>query len=151
MLFRGAAAFALLGTSSLAAQTVPDLTYVMPIAGSWSYAAASDGSEAVFADTSGRPQTWVHCARATRHVTIAKASSAAAPLLNVWTSSQTRSVAASFMPATARLTIDLGASDPLLDAMANSRGRIGLTAGTPPPLVVPAWAEVARVIEDCRV
>jgi hypothetical protein len=39
----------------------------------------------------------------------------------------------------------------LLDALANSRGRIGFAAGAEPPLVVPAWPEIARVIEDCRV
>lgn len=41
------------------------------------------------------------------------------------------------------------ASDPLLDAMAFSRGRFVLQGG-PASLVLPAWPEVARVIEDCR-
>ena len=69
-------------------------------------------------------------------------ATAAAPFINIWTSSLTRSVASSFNPATGRLTIDLGAYDPLLDAIANSRGRIGFTVGTQPPLVVPPWAEL---------
>jgi hypothetical protein len=150
MQFRIAAAFALLGTSSLAAQSIPDLTYATPLAGTWTYAPASDGSEAVFADATGRSQLWVHCAHAARRVTIAKSASTAAPLLGVWTSSQTRSVPARFSPATARLTIDLGAYDALLDAIANSRGRVGFVAGAQPPLVAPSWPEVARVIEDCR-
>jgi hypothetical protein len=41
------------------------------------------------------------------------------------------------------------ARDSLLDAMAFSRGRFVLQAGTA-DLVLPAWPEVARVIEDCR-
>jgi hypothetical protein len=145
-----AAASALLVPSLLAAQTVADLSYATPIAGDWTYAAAADGSEAVFADASGRPQLWVHCTHATRRVTISKPASAAAPFVSVWTSSLTRGVAASFNPTTARLIIDLGAYDPLLDAIANSRGRIGFSAGAQPALVVPSWAEAARVIEDCR-
>jgi len=142
-----AAAFALAATSSLPAQ---DLSTATPIAGNWTYAATADGSEAVFANASGNPQLWVHCTRATRRMSIAKPATAAAPFLNVWTSSLTRSVSSSFNPATARLTIDLAAADPLLDAIVSSRGRIGFTVTGQPSLVVPAWAEAARVIEDCR-
>jgi hypothetical protein len=83
-------------------------------------------------------------------VNIAKPATSAAPSLNVWTSSLTRIVASSFNPATRRLTIDLAAADPLLDSIVSSRGRIGFTVTGQPSLVVPAWAEAARVIEDCR-
>jgi hypothetical protein len=71
-------------------------------------------------------------------------------MLNIWTSSATRSVAASFNPATGRLTSEFSNYDPLLDAIATSRARIGVTIGSGPALVIPAWPEVARVIEDCR-
>jgi hypothetical protein len=145
-----AAALALTAASSLSAQTVPDLGTATPIAGNWAYTPTPDGSEAVFANASGAPQLWLHCTRATRRVSIAKPASGAAPLLNVWTSSLTRSAAATFSPATGRLTIDLAGNDPLFDAMASSRGRIGFSVPGQPPLVVPAWAEGARVIEDCR-
>ena len=94
---------------------------------------------------------WVSCIRATRHVTIARPASAAAPFLTVWTSSQSRAVPAAYNPATGRLTIDLGAYDPLLDAIVGSRGRVAFSVAGQPPLVVPPWAEIARVIEDCRV
>jgi hypothetical protein len=143
-----AAAFALTAASSLDAQ---DLSTATPLAGSWTYAATSDGSEASFSTATGSPQLWLHCTRATRRVTIAKPASAATPLLNVWTSSLVRSVPASFNPATGRLTIDLPAFDPLLDAITSSRGRIAFSVAGQPPLVIPPWAEAARVIEDCRV
>jgi hypothetical protein len=145
-----AAAFALTAASSLNAQTVPDLSTATPIAGNWTYAATADGSEASFANASAVPQLWVHCTRATRRVSIAKSATTAVPLLNVWTSSQTRSAPSSFNPATGRLTIDLAATDPLLDAISSSRGRIGFSIAGQPALVLPAWAEAARVIEDCR-
>lgn len=145
-----AAALALAVPSSLAAQ-VADLSTATPVNGSWSYATVTGGSQATFADASGNPQLWMQCTRATRRVTISKAAEAAAPLISVWTSSLTRSVPASFNPSTKRLTIDLGAYDPLFDAIASSRGRVAFTVGSQPPLVVPPWAEAARVIEDCRV
>jgi hypothetical protein len=141
------AALALIAASTAVAQ---DLSTATPIAGTWSYTPASDGSEAMFSNESGAPQLWVHCIRATRRVTISRAATASAPALNVWTSSLTKSVASSFSPTTGRLTIDLANFDPLLDAIAASRGRVGFTVGTQPSLVVPPWAEPVRVIEDCR-
>jgi hypothetical protein len=41
-------------------------------------------------------------------------------------------------------------SDPLLDQMAFSRGRFLVTSEDGPSLVVPAWPEFSRVVEDCR-
>jgi hypothetical protein len=168
------AALALFATTSLHAQTAPtppastspaastapaastslaiDLSIATPLSGNWTYAPATDGSEATFIDSGARPQLTLQCQRATRQVTIAKlATAAAAPLLSIWTSSQTRAVPASFNPATTRLTATLPAFDPLLDSMAFSRGRIGVTTAGQAPLVLPPWEEVARVIEDCRV
>jgi hypothetical protein len=144
-----AAALALIAASSSPAQTTIDLSTATPVAGTWTYTATSDGSEAVFSNATS-PQLWVHCTKATRRVSIAKAATAAAPLLSVWTSSMTKDVPSSFNPATGRLSIEFANYDPLLDAISSSRGRIGFTVGTEAPLVVPAWAEAAHVIEDCR-
>jgi hypothetical protein len=44
----------------------------------------------------------------------------------------------------------LPASDPLLDEMAFSRGRFAVAAEGVAMLVVPAWPEPGRVVEDCR-
>jgi len=48
------------------------------------------------------------------------------------------------------ISIQLAAYDPLLDALAFSRARFAVVAAGSPPLVLPAWPEIARVIEDCR-
>jgi hypothetical protein len=133
-----------------AAQAAPDLSTATPIAGSWSYRTTSDGSEASFANGSGAVQLSLHCTRATRRISISRPSGAAVPSVSLWTSGSARDIPASFNPTTGLLTLDLGFYDPILDGMANSRGRIGITVGTQPPLVVPAWPEIARVIEDCR-
>jgi hypothetical protein len=149
-----AAALALVASSSLRAQGTPvatDLTYVMPIAGSWSYAATNDGSEAAFSNASGQPQMWIRCTRSTRRVALIKAAAAASPTLWVWTSSKTQSLPATWDAASSRVSADLGAYDPLFDAIASSRGRIGFSTSGLAALVVPPWADVGRVIEDCRV
>ncbi|MEE4206201.1 MAG: hypothetical protein V2I39_07910 [Erythrobacter sp.] len=44
----------------------------------------------------------------------------------------------------------LAPSDPLLDAMAITKGRFALAVEGQPTLYLPAWVEVSRVIEDCR-
>jgi hypothetical protein len=143
-------AFALIAATPLEAQVLSDLSAITPIDGNWTYAATPEGSDATFANASGSPQLFVHCTKATRRVSISKPASSAAPTISIWTSSLTRSVPSSFNPAAARLTVDLSNYDPLLDAIATSRGRIGFSVGNDSALVLPAWAEAAHVIEDCR-
>ena len=48
------------------------------------------------------------------------------------------------------LQVELPANDPLLDAMAITRGRFAVEVEGKSALYLPAWAEVTRVIEDCR-
>ncbi|WP_159983748.1 hypothetical protein [Novosphingobium sp. 18050] len=48
------------------------------------------------------------------------------------------------------IEIALPARDKVLDAMAFSRGRFAISAPGESTLYIPSWAEVARVIEDCR-
>jgi hypothetical protein len=154
MHYRTIAAFALFASSSLFAQGAPvatDLSYANPIGGNWYYAATATGSEATFADPSGRPQLTIRCTRAVRHVTILKPTSAAAPFLWVWTSSRSKNLPATYDAANARVTAELAAFDPLLDEIAASRGRIGFSTSGLAALVVPPWGDVGRVIEDCRV
>ena len=128
----------------------PDLSAATPIPGRWSWTPTAAGSEATFLNSAGRAQLWLTCLRGARVVTVARPASGAAPLLMAWTSSQTRNLLASYNPATGRITAQIGATDPLLDALAFSRGRIGLGVSGTPPLVAPAWPEIARVVEDCR-
>jgi hypothetical protein len=50
----------------------------------------------------------------------------------------------------AGLSVPVAKDDAILDAMAFSRGRYAIEAPRVAPLVVPAWPELARVVEDCR-
>jgi hypothetical protein len=155
MKLAAAAAFAAISASSLPAQTSTppastDFTYAIPLAGSWTYAPAPDGSAATFLNASAMPQLTIRCDRTSRRVSIAKPATVAVPFLNVWTGTMTRGVPASFNPATQRVTIQFPAYDPLLDALAFSRGRIAVYISGSPALVLPAWPDIARVVEDCR-
>ena len=154
MKLRIAAALALTTASSLGAQTPvtagQNFQYAAPSPGTWTYAPAVDGSEAVFRDAMAQPQLYLHCTRASRQVTILKPATRAAPFISMWTTSQTRNLPASYDPATYRLRAAVLAFDPRLDAIAFSRGRLAVSVSGQPALVVASWEEVARVIEDCR-
>jgi hypothetical protein len=127
-----------------------DPRYASVLPGSWSYSPVTGGTEAVFRDASARPQLFIRCTRATRGVTISKPASAPASALNVWTSSTSRNLGVRFDPATARISAELATYDALLDAIAYSRGRFAVSASGGPQLVLPAWPEALRPIEDCR-
>ena len=45
---------------------------------------------------------------------------------------------------------EIASGDPLLDAIALSKGRFAVEVAGAAPLYLPSWAEVSRVIEDCR-
>jgi hypothetical protein len=53
-------------------------------------------------------------------------------------------------PMTATIDATLPARDPLLDAMAFSRGRFAVEVRGLAPLYLPSWPEVSRIVEDCR-
>ena len=129
-----------LAVSAPAAAQQSTLTFeggkLLPLAqGQWSHVATATGSEARFAAL-----LTLRCDRPTRTVTISRNGSLPAAL-SIATDSMTRA-----LPATGRVP----ASDPLLDAIAFSRGRFLVWGGGGPTLAVPSWPEAARSIEDCR-
>jgi len=103
--------------------------------GQWSHFATADGSIAMFGT-----QIQLRCERATRTVVITRPNTAPAAL-TIATDTITRIIAPSGR---------LPATDPLLDAIAFSRGRFIVSGGTGPTVAVPSWPEAARSIEDCR-
>jgi hypothetical protein len=153
---RLAAALALIAASPVHAQTPPvtptiDYSTATPLEGNWTYVAVPGGSEATFANSAAQPQLTITCSRPTRQVTVSKPATGAAPFISVWTTAQTRNLPSGYNPTTGKLSATLAAFDPILDAIAFSRGRVEFSVSGQAPLVVPSWAEAARVIEDCRV
>ena len=141
---------AALAAQSVAPQTSADFTNVTAAPGRWSYAPLPGGSEAMFFDSSGAARLSIRCNRPLRWVSISRVGAAPAASISLWTSSAVRNLLARYDPATQRVTAEVAASDPLLDAIAFSRGRIAVSMPGFVPLVVPVWAEPARAIEDCR-
>ena len=102
--------------------------------GQWTYAANASGSEARYGASFS-----MRCDRATRTVIISRPGAPPA-VLAIATDSVTRN-----LPVGGRLL----ANDPLLDAIAFSRGRFLVSEGGA-TLAIPTWPEAARSIEDCR-
>ena len=132
--------FALLAAlSAPAAAQVSPITFeagkLLTIApGQWSYVATATGSEARYG-----AYLSIRCDRATRTVTVMRPGIAPG-VLTIVTDSTTRN-----LPVGGRVL----ASDPILDAIAFSRGRF-IVSGGGAALAIPSWPEAARSIEDCR-
>lgn len=115
--------------------------------GDWAYRVEARGSVATFGASGGAAMLTLRCDRGAGTVTLSRSGAAATPL-TLRTSSLVRTVPV--QPSGASVAVALAARDPLLDALAFSRGRFIVEQQGAPTLVVPAWAEVGRVIEDCR-
>lgn len=122
--------------------------------GSWSYSPGAAASEARFGTTGVASVFIVRCDRAKRQITLmrpAPTTMSAQPGLAITTSNGTRTIAAGAIPGAPGMVGAIAlASDPFLDKMAFSRGRFVIALEGAAPLVLPAWPEFARVIEDCR-
>jgi hypothetical protein len=121
--------------------------------GDWRYDAAQ--VIARYVDAAGRPLLTLSCDRAARRILMTRPSPAVAAALTIRTSSALRAVTVQARaPADAAPLVMLDAAfaadDRLLDAMAFSRGTFTVEQQGQPPLVLPAWAEVGRVVQDCR-
>ncbi|MEE4318104.1 MAG: hypothetical protein V2I74_14095 [Erythrobacter sp.] len=120
--------------------------------GDWRYDVGAAGPLAVFVGAGGKGDFVMTCNRAARTIDLWRAGTNPAPLtMTIRTETATRSLAVVQAEDTnPYLTASLLASDPLLDAMALSKGRFAIETEGLPPLYLPSWAEVTRVIEDCR-
>jgi len=118
--------------------------------GSWTYRQDARGSLALFGPANADALVTLRCDRAARRLYLSRSGTAATPL-TVRTSSATRALTMQPTGGTPPyVATALAATDPLLDAIAFSRGRVTLEQAGLAPLVVPPYAEVARTIEDCR-
>jgi hypothetical protein len=109
--------------------------------GDWTYADRDAVSEARFAPAGGAGFV-LSCDKTARRLAIAHEGGDAAGAMTVRTTSEARS----FPAARAALA----PADALLDAIAFSRGRFVVEQAGRPFMVLPAWPEAARVVEDCR-
>ncbi len=118
--------------------------------GNWTYNTDAAGPAARFGPPSGGALLSVRCDRVSRRISVVRAGMGQGPML-VRTSYGATSWPASAVGAPIPETVATrAASDSVLDQIAYSRGRFAVEVGGLAPLIVPAWAEVARVVEDCR-
>lgn len=117
--------------------------------GTWSYRREGAGSVALFGP-GGAPVLSLRCDPAAGRITFTRFGAApGATSATVRTSSTVRALP--LAPDNGlSMSASLGARDALIDAMGFSRGRFVVEMAGQPPLVVPAWAEILRVAEDCR-
>lgn len=120
--------------------------------GEWTYAPGSGATMASFTDRGGARLFSIGCNQQTLAVTLFRPSETPGPApIKVLTETATRMLdALSANDGMTGLAVQLPARDPLLDAMAISKGRFAVETAGLPTLYLPSWAEVSRVIEDCR-
>lgn len=118
-------------------------------AGDWRYTAQGARSEATFWGSDNQPKARLRCIPESNIVILSlPASGAAQPLVTIRSETMTRAQVASVQGR--EQEVSFSGDDPLLDAIAISKGRFAVEATGLPPLFLPSWAEVSRVIENCR-
>lgn len=118
--------------------------------GSWSYRQDARGSIALFGRAGADAELTLRCDRTRARIYLSRRGEGEGTL-SVSTTSTSRTLNATSAGGTpAYLAVEFGVRDPLLDAIGYSRGRFVVEGGGLPALVIPAWAEMLRVVEDCR-
>ncbi len=124
--------------------------------GEWRWQLEGTRSVARYGTPGAAPLVKLACDRAAGQVLLARAGSGAEipgshiPMA-ITTTTGTRPLTSE--PAVSEpgwVTTAIRTTDPILDAMAFSRGRFALDTAGLPMLLLPSWPEVSRVIEDCR-
>lgn len=128
-------------------------------AGDWSYRAVDGGSVASFGGPGQSAQMLFRCDSSTHSISVSRAAREASGQqivgqMKIRTSSGDAQwpVLPGGVPgaATSYAVATRAAIDGAFDAIIYSRGRFAIEAPGAQPIAVPIWAEVARVIEDCR-
>jgi hypothetical protein len=122
--------------------------------GDWVYRRDANGSTALFGRANADALFIMRCDRARKRMIVSRAGAfpeGISGLMSIRTSSalQTYPVSNSGQPP-AYVSTEIMVGDRQLDAMVFSRGKFIVSVKGAADLVVPAWAEVSRIVEDCR-
>jgi hypothetical protein len=121
--------------------------------GDWFYRTEGNWSLALFGGEETEADFILRCERGRGAIRLAFAGTAAGTVtMRIRTETMTRilPVQADDDAPLPYLVAILPARDPLLDAMALTKGRFAVEIEGGDTLYLPSWAEVTRVIEDCR-
>ena len=119
-------------------------------AGAWVYRRDERGSIALYGTPGADALVTLRCDKARARLFLSRASDVGGTM-TVRTSSTSKAVTVQptgGKPAYA--ASEIGVADPILDAMAFSRGRMALELNGALNIAVPVWSEIGRVVEDCR-
>ncbi|NNC51843.1 MAG: hypothetical protein HKO08_02235 [Erythrobacter sp.] len=120
--------------------------------GDWTYTGTARKTSATFGEAGSKPRFAILCDLDTRRITLARIGITLAEgmPMTIKTEALERNLPTLTPDRSVAETIAyISPDDPLLDAMALSRGRFAVETSYL-TLYLPAWAEVTRVIEDCR-
>lgn len=115
--------------------------------GGWTYRADQAGSAAAFASPVSGAALTLRCDTATRLISVTRAGAGQNAMI-LRTSYGAASWPAS--PSLSGTVATRAANDATLDQIVYSRGRFAVEVAGLETLILPAWAEVGRVVEDCR-
>jgi len=126
--------------------------------GTWTWRGAQGASSIAQFGLPGQPAIFaLRCDLGTRAIVFSRAGQGAAqPSTAAGAMMFTTSFGPFALPAAdgggqpPAIVAQISARDPRLDQVAFSRGRFLVDLSGQPRLVLPAWPQVARVIEDCR-
>ena len=120
--------------------------------GDWYFRTLDGGSQAIFGPERSEARFALTCDRAARTITLTRAGHASGQTaMRIRTETVDCTLAArSAGTGLSTIAATLPATDPLLAAMAFSKGRFAVETAGLPTLYIPSWPEVTRVIEDCR-
>jgi len=111
--------------------------------GEWTYRRDTRGSIGLFGMVGQNPLVTLRCDMQAGRLYLSREGSEKGRRIIVRTSSMMKEFAANPVA-------EIMPSDPILDAMAFSRGRVLVEVHGQQPTVLPSWAEITRIVEDCR-
>ena len=120
--------------------------------GDWHHRILNGQSTALFNDPGGAVRVMLACDLGRGTVSLGRAAEAPGAVpMRIYTEARNASLSAQPHAGTVPMVVAaLPARDPLLDAIAFSRGRFAVEVAGLQTLYLPSWPEITRVIEDCR-
>jgi hypothetical protein len=122
--------------------------------GDWVYRAESSGSVALFGLPGGATRFAIRCEKTARRVRFERSGvldpGSSARLTLTSTAGAASYALANAGGAPPTVAASTAANDVFLDRLVYTRGRFLVRADGAEDMVLPGWAELARVVEDCR-
>jgi hypothetical protein len=118
--------------------------------GDWVYRQDERGSIALFGVTGANALVTLRCDRARRTIFLAREGQSVGSIVVRSSSAMKEFRGAPTGSTPPYIATEIAPTDPILDAIALSRGRIAINVAGQRPIAIPSWAEITRIVEDCR-